>query len=101
MSSEYLTIRAQQILDTARKLLEEEGLEAFSMRHLAERLGIRAPSLYKHFANKEALEAALLSQVFAEQAEIAETAVRDSDEPLARVIPLGIFDPFEEAKKPW
>ena len=22
-------------------------------------------------------------------------------EPLAKVIPLGIFDPFEEAKKPW
>ncbi len=26
---------------------------------------------------------------------------QDSDEPLAKVIPLGIFDPFEEAKKPW
>jgi hypothetical protein len=26
---------------------------------------------------------------------------QDSGEPLAKVIPLGIFDPFEEAKKPW
>jgi hypothetical protein len=26
---------------------------------------------------------------------------QDSDEPIAKVIPLGIFDPFEEAKKPW
>jgi AcrR family transcriptional regulator len=85
MSSASLTIRAQQILEAARELLEDEGLEAFSMRRLAERLGIRAPSLYKHFANKEALEAALLSQFFAEQAEIAETAVRDSDEPLAAI----------------
>jgi hypothetical protein len=25
----------------------------------------------------------------------------DDDEPVATVIPLGIFDPFEEAKKPW
>ena len=24
-----------------------------------------------------------------------------NSEPLAEVIPLGIFDPFEEAKKPW
>jgi len=30
-----------------------------------------------------------------------ETPGQDSDEPLAKVIPLGIFDPFEEAKKPW
>ena len=30
-----------------------------------------------------------------------ETPEQDSDEPLAKVIPLGIFDPFEEAKKPW
>jgi hypothetical protein len=28
-------------------------------------------------------------------------AGQDSGEPLAEVIPLGIFDPFEEAKKPW
>jgi len=30
-----------------------------------------------------------------------QTPGQDSDEPLAKVIPLGIFDPFEEAKKPW
>jgi putative transposase len=30
-----------------------------------------------------------------------EAAGQDSGEPLAEVIPLGIFDPFEEAKKPW
>ena len=30
-----------------------------------------------------------------------ETPEHDGGEPLAKVIPLGIFDPFEEAKKPW
>ena len=30
-----------------------------------------------------------------------ETPGQDSGEPLAKVIPPGIFDPFEEAKKPW
>jgi len=30
-----------------------------------------------------------------------ETPGQDGGEPLAKVIPLGIFDPFEEAKKPW
>jgi hypothetical protein len=30
-----------------------------------------------------------------------QTGEQDSGKPLAKVIPLGIFDPFEEAKKPW
>jgi putative transposase len=30
-----------------------------------------------------------------------QTPGQDSGKPLAKVIPLGIFDPFEEAKKPW
>jgi len=85
MSSALLTTRAQQILHAARELLEDENLEAFSMRRLAERLGIRAPSLYKHFPSKEGLEAALLSEFFAEQAELFEAAVRDTAEPLAAI----------------
>lgn len=85
MSSHPLTPRAQEILRAARELLEEEGLESLSMRRLAERLGMRAPSLYKHFPSKEALEAALLSEVFTEQAEIFEAAVRETTEPLAAI----------------
>jgi len=33
--------------------------------------------------------------------EAPEAPGQDSDEPIAKVIPLGIFDPFEEARKPW
>ena len=36
------------------------------MRRLAERLGIRAPSLYKHVDSKEALEALLMAEAFRE-----------------------------------
>jgi AcrR family transcriptional regulator len=53
------------------------------MRRIAERLGIRAPSLYKHFADKQALEATLISDGFAEQADAFEAAVLDSEDPLA------------------
>lgn len=37
------------------ELLMEQGLDAFSMRKVAARLGIEAMSLYHHVANKEAL----------------------------------------------
>jgi AcrR family transcriptional regulator len=43
---EPLSPRATEIVAAARELLEEEGPDALSMRRLAERLGIRAPSIY-------------------------------------------------------
>jgi AcrR family transcriptional regulator len=64
-----LTPRARQIASVARELLETEGPEALSMRRIADRLGIRAPSLYKHVPDKAALEAALIAAGFEELAE--------------------------------
>ncbi len=77
-----LSPRAREIATAARALLEEEGPSGLSMRKLAARLGIRAPSLYKHFASKEALEAALISIGFDEQAELFGAAFEGSREPL-------------------
>jgi AcrR family transcriptional regulator len=55
--------RIAQIVAAAREILETEGPDALTMRHLAARLGIQAPSLYKHVANKEQLEVLLLAEV--------------------------------------
>jgi AcrR family transcriptional regulator len=54
------TPRARQIIDTARVLLEAVGSEGLTMRRLADELGIRAPSLYKHVDGRPALELALV-----------------------------------------
>ena len=81
-ADDQLSPRARQIVTAARELLDEEGLEALSMRRLAERLGIRAPSLYKHFPSKEALESALISEGFQEQGAMFEAALQNSNEPL-------------------
>jgi AcrR family transcriptional regulator len=77
-----LTPRAREIVDAARALLEEEGPEALSMRRLAERLGIRAPSIYKHLPDKQALENAIISAGFEEQAAVFEAAVDGADDPV-------------------
>ena len=58
-----------------RLLLEQEGPEALTMRRLAERVGIRAPSLYKHLPDKAALEAAIIATGFEEAAAAFEQAV--------------------------
>src|SRR5215212_1642194 len=73
-SAAELTPRAREIVAAARELLEGEGREALSMRRLAERLGIRAPSIYKHLPGKEALEAAVISDGFQEQPAAFEAA---------------------------
>jgi AcrR family transcriptional regulator len=58
--------RATEIVVAARGLLEHEGREGLTMRALADRLGMRAPSLYKHFRDKAAVEAALVEVALAE-----------------------------------
>lgn len=68
MASSALSPRAREIVAAARELLEAEGPEALSMRRVAERVGIRAPSIYKHLPDKQALEAALISAGFEEWA---------------------------------
>jgi AcrR family transcriptional regulator len=78
-----LSPRAREIVVAARELLEREGVEGLSMRRIADRLGIRAPSIYKHLPDKEALEAALISDGFAEWAELCEAALRDGVDHLA------------------
>ena len=45
----------ERVLDAAVALADSEGINAVTMRALAERLGVEAMSLYYHVANKEAL----------------------------------------------
>jgi AcrR family transcriptional regulator len=79
-----LTPRAREIVAAARAILEEGGPEALSMRAIAERLGIRAPSLYKHVPDKETLEVALVADALTEVAETFEAAAA-ADDPVSAV----------------
>ncbi|MGW2420121.1 TetR/AcrR family transcriptional regulator [Streptomyces sp. NPDC001709] len=74
MADDRLTPRAREIAAAARALLEESGPAALTMRTLADRLGIRAPSLYKHFPDKHAVEVELTAQLLAESGEALEAA---------------------------
>jgi AcrR family transcriptional regulator len=74
--------RADEVVAEGRRLLEEEGPEALTMRRLADRLGIRAPSLYKHLPGKAALEAAIIATGLEELAAAFEAAVDGASDPL-------------------
>ncbi|MFC9329132.1 TetR/AcrR family transcriptional regulator C-terminal domain-containing protein [Kitasatospora sp. NPDC057015] len=44
-----------QVVDTALRLLNETGLDGLTLRRIATELDVKAPALYWHFANKQAL----------------------------------------------
>jgi len=54
------------ILVAARQVLETGGIEALTMQAVADRVGVRAPSLYKHVADRAALLQAVTDAVMAD-----------------------------------
>jgi AcrR family transcriptional regulator len=69
------TPRAGEIVATARAILDGEGHDALTMRRLGDDMGMRAPSLYKHFPDKAALLVALIEEALAETGEVLHRAV--------------------------
>jgi AcrR family transcriptional regulator len=57
-----LTARQREIVATARDLLAGEGAEGLTLGRIARTLGIRTPSLYKHFPSRRHLEAVLIAE---------------------------------------
>lgn len=80
-----LKARAADIVAAARVLLEERGFADVTMRGLAERLDMRAPSLYKHFASKSALRVALVELGLVELGSDLHAAA-DRSEPITDVL---------------
>lgn len=63
MKKQQPQISEEKILEASWELLGEEGIEKFSLRRLADRLGIQAPSLYWYFKSKQNLYQRLANQV--------------------------------------
>lgn len=55
-------IAPEGILRTALRMVEEHHPQEFSLRALASALGVKAPSLYRYFPQKEALETAVAEE---------------------------------------
>src|SRR5579875_4108626 len=55
----------ERVLDVALDLVQREGLEALTMRGLADRLGVKAASLYWHVRDRGELVALLAERLLA------------------------------------
>jgi AcrR family transcriptional regulator len=61
-SPESLSARQREILAVARDLLVSDGVDALTLGRIARELGIKTPSLYKHFPGKREIEAQLIAE---------------------------------------
>ena len=64
------------LLACARGILEEDGFEALSLRAVARRAGVSRQAPYHHFADKEALLAAVAAEGFRALAQASRTRMR-------------------------
>ena len=56
-------LSSADILKTAIRLVEQGNADGLSLRAVASALGVKAPSLYRYFPHKEALEVAVAEEV--------------------------------------
>ena len=76
-----------RILDEALTLFSEKGYANVYVGEIAARVGIKAPSLYKHFRNKRAIFEGILAEMekrFLEQAGMLNISGNDATADVAR-----------------
>jgi AcrR family transcriptional regulator len=73
------------ILDAAKQVFAEEGLEGASLRAIAVRAGYTAAALYFHFESKEAIYAEVLKASLASLGEEVDLAVARAKSPTQRL----------------
>lgn len=81
--------RARQLIETAWRLLGQEGADALSLGRLAERAGVTKPVVYDHFGTRQGLLAALFRDFDRRQTETMDAALAASEASLdakARVL---------------
>jgi AcrR family transcriptional regulator len=61
----------REIVDAAWALAQEQGLTEFTLRDVAQRVGMRAPSLYTHFESKHAIYDAMFGQAWSDYEQLA------------------------------
>ncbi len=73
--AEHRARQLRTLLDAARALVAEEGIEALSLASLARRVGLSRPSLYEYFRSKDDLVAAIVEEELPRWASLVEAAL--------------------------
>lgn len=94
-------LKRQLILDAARAIFEQKGLEGASLRAIANAAGYTPAALYFHFDSKEDVYAALLEQSLTTLKARVEGDVNNGDAPRLRIAAaaMAFFEFYRENPK--
>ncbi|WP_240231008.1 TetR/AcrR family transcriptional regulator [Devosia lacusdianchii] len=77
--------RREQLLETAHLIAREEGTDALTLGHLAQRAGVSKPIAYEHFVSRSGLMIALYKRINDRQLEILAAALAYTPQKLETV----------------
>lgn len=78
------SLGAETILDTAARMIERDGVDAFTMRGLADELGVAVTSIYWHVGGRDKLFDSLVDRLLSHMAHLPV----DGDNPVDRIASL-------------
>ncbi|WP_432843062.1 TetR/AcrR family transcriptional regulator [Dactylosporangium sp. CA-092794] len=93
--AERRTATRREIVDAAWQVAREKGIAQVTLRDVADLVGMRAPSLYTHFASKHAIYDAMFGDAwtqFREAEKVAEPGVPPGDRAALRYYARFYFD---------
>ena len=77
--AEHRARQLRTLLDGARALVAEEGIEALTLAALARRVGLSRPGLYEYFRSKDDLVAAIVEEELPRWASLVEAALAGAE----------------------
>jgi AcrR family transcriptional regulator len=78
----------RRILDAARTLFDENGIDRVTMAEITSASGLRASTLYQYFSNKDDIVWAIASEVMGSGIDMVRQAVDDAPNALGRIARL-------------
>jgi AcrR family transcriptional regulator len=96
--------RREQLLDTALAIVREQGTDALTLGHLAERAGVSKPIAYEHFKTRSGLLMALYLQLDQRHASALRRALEQTRPRLAdvaHVVSTAYLDCYETLGAEW
>jgi len=78
------TVDATTVLDAAARLIERDGVDGFTMRGLAEQLGVAVTSIYWHVGGRDKLFDSLVDRLLSDMAHLPV----EGGDPVARIASL-------------
>ncbi|MCX7023802.1 MAG: TetR/AcrR family transcriptional regulator [Spirochaetes bacterium] len=71
--------RQREIIEAALALISEEGIQALTMKRIAAAVGVSEPAIYRHFASKSEILAAVVDEMELSRAKALDEARESGD----------------------